>query len=163
MELDNILKSISCNYYEDLNILVTENRSFSLLGYNINSFSKNFENFKLSYLDGNILLRPNIMAFCETKLYPEIEDIYSIEGYSRVFNSRNGRGGGVMLAMSSGMEFRLVNDLTVSEEYLESLFVEVVLDGVKVLSKDTAWFLIVETDVAEVLCWPCRVEWSLDW
>ena len=113
----------SCEYFENL-ILQRSKHNFSILGCNINSFLKNFENFKTSYLDNDLAFKPSILGFCESKLDINTQQLCSIPNYELVFNSRNTRGGGVMLAIKTEINFERVDELTVSENFLESLFVK---------------------------------------
>ena len=89
-----------CKYFDGESFKSTNfNTKLSLLSCNINSFHKNFDNFFSSYInDSN--LRPTIFSFCETKLSSEIEVLYSIPNYKLIFNSRNTRGGGLLLAIN---------------------------------------------------------------
>ena len=90
-----------CEYYDGesfRNLSFDDHASF--LFCNLCSYSKNFENFYLTYLHGNAS-KPGILAFCETRITDDTQNLISIPGYKSIFNNRNSRGGGLMLAIST--------------------------------------------------------------
>ena len=118
-----------CKYFDGESFKSTNfNTKLSLLSCNINSFHKNFDNFFSSYInDSN--LRPTIFSFCETKLSPEIEVLYSIPNYKLIFNSRNTRGGGLLLAINDEIKFEKLEDFCLMLDHIETLFVKIFIDN----------------------------------
>ena len=119
-------------YYEseELNKLVQHNE-FSMIFCNINSLSKNFDNFSSSVL--NNPTEPTILAFCETKLNPDLENLHSLPNYNCVFNSKNSQSGGLVLYIKNNLTFKTMPEVTVMLEHLESLCVELIVGGCAVL------------------------------
>ena len=118
-----------CKYYfsDDFDIINNNlsESSMSLLNLNINSIPKNFDVF-LNQLLPSINHKFDILSFCETKLDNKIEHLYNIDGYARFnLNHRRNSGG---LAMFINLNYSNVfqrHDLCVSENEIETLFVEI--------------------------------------
>ena len=127
--LSNLLDTLAqCKYFEgecfkSLNF----NAKFSLLSCNINSFNKNFDIFYSSYINDSDL-KPKILSFCETKLSSNIEILYSIPNYKLIFNSRNTRGGGLLLAISDEFRFEKLENVCLMLDHIETLFAKVFID-----------------------------------
>ena len=77
---------ISCSYF-DVNSFGNFSGldKISLLSLNINSLPKHFDNFAATPTNESYV--PEIKAFCETKFNSNIEQLYSIPGYTNVCNS----------------------------------------------------------------------------
>ena len=103
-------------------------KKFSILSCNINSFPKNFDMFNSNYLCDS-KFKPNLLAFCETRLDPGIEPLYSIPSYKLIFNSRNTRGGGLLLAIQNEVKFERVDEVCFMLDFIESLFVKISIEG----------------------------------
>ena len=121
-----LLESIEeCKYYDGESFRAIQfNNHVSILFCNICSIPKNFQNFFLNYLHDNPS-KPRIMAFCETRITNDTENLFPIPGYETIFNNRNSRGGGLMLALSTSLNFNLIPECTFMLDCLESLFVKV--------------------------------------
>ena len=116
--------NIPCSYF-DVNSFGNFSGldKISLLSLNINSLPKNFDNFVATLMNGSYV--PKIIGFCETKLNSNIEQLYSIPGYTNVFNSNTTRSGGLALYINSNIKFRLIDELCVIHSYIESLCIEI--------------------------------------
>ena len=125
-EILEINTSNPCSYH-DINSFgnLTGSDKFSLLFYNINSLSKNLDNFYSTIL--NEPYKPKLLAFCETKLDPNFENLYSIPGYSNIFNSKNSNSGGLALFVEENIKCEIVNHFSYMYEFIESLCVEIIL------------------------------------
>ena len=118
----------NCSYYDVnsyKNLLGTD--KLSLLCHNINSLPKNFDNFFSNFCDNTC--KPKLLAFCETKLHPNIENLYSIPGYSSLFNSRNTHSGGLALFIESSIKFVVVNEFNFMYDFIETLCVEITVEN----------------------------------
>lgn len=103
---------------------IRDDNCVSLLHINIRSLPKNFENLKI--LLASINHKFSIIALSETWLKTTPHSYYSLPGYELVVNNRHGRGGGgVALYISNDLHFITREDLNISDESLESLFVEI--------------------------------------
>ena len=98
--------------------------TFSVLHVNIRSAPKNLTNY-MAYIS-NLKHNITVIAMSETWLKDMNVDIYSIDGYSHVYDYRyDWAGGGVSSFMKEGIEYVRRNDLSVFNQDIESLFVEI--------------------------------------
>ena len=104
---------------------------FSILHINIRSLQKNFDSFQV--LLNSLDHRFSIIALSETWLKTDPHSYYFLPGYQLIVNNRKGMkaGGGVALYVSSDLNFTVREDLNLSNESLESLFIEVINQNVK--------------------------------
>ena len=127
IDADLLLGRIADTKYLDLNAYLSlDNKdNFSLFFLNINSLSKHFNDFSASFI--NQSNSPKIIALCETKLTPDVEDIYALPGYRAFFNSKNSRSGGLALYLKPELFARatLVSDFCFLLEHIESICVKV--------------------------------------
>ena len=127
--------NIPCDYYlEDhfnkrTSNLEIDNKSFSLIHSNIRSIPKNLQNFE-SYLS-NLNHDFSIIALSETWLKDHTVDLYNMKGYSSEHKYRKSRsGGGVSLYIMDSIEYCVREDLSIQNQYIESLFIEIGKDGI---------------------------------
>jgi hypothetical protein len=128
-ELTN--NQLACDYYfEDTFInkiqslnLTKEDESFSVYHTNIRSIPKNFDSLQhyLSLLSHEF----SVVAITESWLTESTYSLYNLNGYSTLSNHRLvKRGGGVSLFIKDCFSFNLREDLTISNDILETLFIE---------------------------------------
>ena len=72
---------------------------------------------------------PKIFGFCETKLTPDIENVYELPGYSSVFNSKNTRSGGLALYLRSEISFQIIEEFNFLLDFIESICIKIKIDG----------------------------------
>ena len=120
----NALNICSCHDTNSFGNL-TGSDKFSLLFYNINSLSKNLDNFYSTII--NEPYKPKLLAFCETKLDPNFEKLYSIPGYSNLFTSKNSNSGGLALFVEENIKCEILNNFSYMYDFIESLCVEIIL------------------------------------
>ena len=95
------------------------------LCYNIRSIPKNLLHLT-TYLE-TVLFKFTIIGITETWLKEHNVDSYNIHGYNIVHNYRRYRmGGGVCLLMRDVVSFIQRNELTISNDYVEALFIEII-------------------------------------
>ena len=121
--------SLSCEYYledmfnskiSNMNILAN---NLSMLNTNIRSMPKNLSKLKC-YLE-NLNHKFTIHSFTESWISNHSAGLYGMEGYNVEHNYRKDRkGGGVSLFISEEVEYQLRDDLTIQNQYMETLFVE---------------------------------------
>ena len=107
----------------------TNSNSMSVMSYNINSIPDHFHDFLdqcLSPIDHDF----NIMGFCETKLSGDIHHLYSIPNYNAYFNSLNRNKGGVAIYVSERLASSARPDLSMLEDFLETIFVDVKINNI---------------------------------
>ena len=122
---DNYQPKSECKYYDAAQFQSIHNcNDVSLLFCNINSVSKNMENFLITNLKDSSFV-PKVIGFCETKLNSSIEHLYEIDGYESIHNSRNTHSGGVSLYLSSNLEYSVIEQYRLQEDDIESLIVEI--------------------------------------
>ena len=118
----------NCNYYFpatsdcDLDQLPVD--AFSVLSFNIGSVPKHLDSFVDQCL-APLGYQFDVIGFCETKLTDDIEHLYDIPSYTRQSNSLSRHSGGVSLYINNKYNSFLCRDLTVKEEFIETLFVEI--------------------------------------
>ena len=120
----------SCDYFLEDSFndrLKRENinsNSFSLLHANIRSAAQNLKRFE-AYL-ANLDHRFKILAITESWLKDHNASLYNIDEYSAEHRCRPIRGGGgVSLYVHNSMEYFLRDDVSVNNNVLESLFIEI--------------------------------------
>ena len=97
----------------------------NIIHINCRSLPKNFKslNTLLQVIGGQL----SVIAVSETWLSGINEDLFLIDGYKFVSKSRSSKlGGGVGLYLNTELAFKLHDDLSVSTDIFECIFVEVV-------------------------------------
>ena len=120
----------TCNYYTDStfsDIHCDTNNTFSHLSLNCRSLPKKIDKLECSLKSLNYKF--DCICLTETWLKEmESTDIYNMNGYTFLSKPRtNKRGGGVGMFVSSGLNFKLRDDLHMNSAIcgFESLFIEV--------------------------------------
>ena len=100
---------------------------FSTMFLNIDGNQSNFDHL-VTELTGTSM-KFSAIALAETNITECNKDLYKIDDdYSSVYLSKNekkAKGSGLGLYIHNKYNFSVVNDLTVAEESIESLFVEI--------------------------------------
>ena len=104
---------------------------FSLFNLNIRSINKHFDDLQV-LLDNSCQCLPSIIGLTETWLSTNPNPPFALDGHDFIFNSRKEKaGGGVGLYVSKNYSYNVCNDITIMNDILESLFIEIVLPGQK--------------------------------
>ena len=104
---------------------------FSLFHLNIRSLNMHFDDLQL------LLDNPSFKPLCaigltETWLSHDSNLPYSLDPYNFVFNNRQGRaGGGVALYLLKQFHYNVLRNISVSNAFVETLFVEILIPGHK--------------------------------
>jgi exonuclease III len=122
--------SISCNYFfpEAFNKECQKrkicNTHFSALHQNIRSLPKHFQ--EIDIFIKSLSVDFSIIGFSETWLNDTNEMYYDIDGYTSVSKHRqNKSGGGVMLLIKNHIPYTVREDLSIFDEKIECIFVEI--------------------------------------
>lgn len=118
-------------YLENFSSLCN-NSNFNLFSLNIRSMSTNFQYFKDTVLCNNITF--DVLGFTETRLDGDISTLYTLPAYEMFTKNRNRYGGGVAVYVSSKYTSCLVNEYSRMESFIESVGVEMKVNGKKFLS-----------------------------
>ena len=125
----------SCDYYlEDcLNKKIDDLKicedSFSLLHTNIRSASKNLSRFD-EYLS-NLHHRFSVVGISESWLKDHNSQLYGLEGYIGEHQCRTLKGGGgVSLFIRDNIEYFIREDISIKNNHLESIFIEIDKDNI---------------------------------
>ena len=122
----NVNQLAECRYIasDEINSLINLN-DFSICSFNVNSVSKNLDNFLSQSLVG-MYTEFDLIGLCETKLNDEIDQLYKIDGFNKITlnNSRN-KGGLALFIRENFNNFFERVDLRYKTDHLESLFVEI--------------------------------------
>ena len=114
------------SYYDTYSInRLAERLKFSVFFTNIRSIPSNFGNFQLEYLQPLNCL-PTVIGMSETRLDPNIEQLYHLPGYRSFFNSISTTTGGVAIFLNesfSDKKVQILENMKFSLDYIESLFV----------------------------------------
>ena len=121
---------ISCDYYlEDTfnekckKFLMKNDDVFSICHTNIRSMPKNFTSFQ-SYL-ASLCLEFSAIAISETWLTNDNIELYNLPGYNMIGKCREKkRGGGVSIIIKESIKYKVREDLSMFNTYIESLFIE---------------------------------------
>ena len=106
---------------------LAERLKFSVFFTNIRSIPSNFEHFQFEYVQPLNCL-PTVIGMCETRLDPNIEQLYHLPGYRSFFNSISTTTGGVAIFLNesfSDKNVQILENMKFSLDYIESLFVKV--------------------------------------
>ena len=96
---------------------------------NVRSLGKKFDQFQL--LLDKIKYDCSFIGICETWIKSN-SSLFLIDGYTLFTNNRkNKAGGGVGLYISNDYESKILNDLTIISDILESIFIEIEVPGKK--------------------------------
>ena len=132
-ELKN--EEISKYYHiKDLNTLnINPITDLLLLNFNIRSLSSNYDQF-LAF-SHSINKKINVISFTESWLKNENKQLYGIDGYKDFHSLRDDgrRGGGISVYVSNDLEAKIINDCTISINYIETLCIEIHKDNKKIL------------------------------
>lgn len=125
--------NISSQYFNENNLnkeirVLNERQHFTLLHLNIRSVPRNFCKFT-SYIQ-NLNINFDVTGLTETWLNKANTNLYNMNGYVQRESCREGsRGDGASLYIKDDLSFIVRNDLTVSNNEFQSLFIE--LDNAK--------------------------------
>lgn len=101
---------------------LTQHKEFCAAHLNVRSLNKHFDDVTTLL---PLLSQLSLLAFSETWLTNENTHLFSIEGYTAVFDNRPERGyGGVAMYIKEGLPFKQRTDLKIQLSLCESLFVE---------------------------------------
>ena len=105
--------------------------TFSLFHLNIRSINKHFDDFQF-LLDNSSQCLPSIIGLTETWLTTDPNPPFALHEHDFIFSSRKEKlGGGVGLYVSKNYSYNVCNDITIMNNILESLFIEILLPGRK--------------------------------
>ena len=120
----------SCDYWlensfnDKVNEIKIEKNTFSLIHSNIRSAAKNLNKLD-SYLS-NLNHMFTVVALSESWLKDQNFELYGLDGYQAEHQYRSHKGGGgVSLFVKEGIEYFLREDISVKNNTLESLFIEI--------------------------------------
>ena len=120
--------NLSCKYHfpnsmsNDFHNLPS--KTFSLICHNIGSIPSHLDEFIdqcLTPLCHNF----DVIGLCESKLTNDIEQLYTIPNYTLFSNNQTRHSGGVALYIKKCYNSIARSDLTIKEEYIETVFVEI--------------------------------------
>ena len=128
---DNLNINGRCQYYieESFNKEISTSNihtgiTLSIIHANMRSVQKNLSDFE-NYLK---LLHHSfsVIAISETWLHEYNKELYCIDGYAMIQRCRSDRiGGGVALCIKDGISYNVRNDLSIFNDIMESLFIEI--------------------------------------
>ena len=125
--------SQNCNYYYEHSfstIIQTRFKNmidlnvFSLCHINIRSMKANLTSFEICLQ--NLEFEFSVIGITETWLTDSNSDLYNINGFNFVETHRTGRsGGGVGIFLRNNILYQIRSDLTLNNEFIESIFIEI--------------------------------------
>ena len=113
----NDISDIPCNYKNPSSFRSTENKSLSMLMYNIRSCRKNFGTF-LTLLC-NLMVNFSFIVLVETWLTVETDHAFDIHGYKQVNIYRDNFGGGIKFYYNEMLDVEVLDKLTFVNEIME--------------------------------------------
>ena len=115
--------------------------SFSVIHINIRSLNKNFENFKS--LLNQIGFKFKMICITETWCHddPRNDSIFNLQGYTSVHQVRKHghTGGGISLFLHNSLMYKMRNDISVNNDDIESLCVEIINKNTKNIIVNTIY------------------------
>ena len=130
VHLHPLSKYITDRQFKDT-LLNTKSDTFSLLHLNIRSQNKHFDDLQL-FLNNPSNNAPSLIGLTETWLDSDSNIPFALQNYDYIFNNRQvRRGGGVALYISKDFNFNICNEFSISNDILESLFIEIFVPGRK--------------------------------
>ena len=97
---------------------------FSLCHINIRSMKANLTSFEICLQ--NLEFEFSVIGITETWLTDSNSDLYNINGFNFVETHRTGRsGGGVGIFLRNNILYQIRSDLTLNNEFSESIFIEI--------------------------------------
>ena len=137
---ENLFENVKdCSYFtpNDLKVsleeIPNENKSFSILNFNIRSMRKNFEEFRnfIYKLDFEF----SIISLTETWCLddPRNESLFKLNNYTSIHQSRysDRNGGGTCIFIHNSLIFKKRSDLCVNNNDIESLTIEIINKNTK--------------------------------
>ena len=95
---------------------------FNIFCCNINSISAHLSELEYS----NIIPQQfDMIGFCESKLTANIQNLFCIQGYSQFTKNTSRLSGGIAIYLKETLKASIRHDLSFTETFLESLFVEI--------------------------------------
>ena len=110
-----------------------QNTDLLILNYNIRSLSANYDQFNgFSQL---LKAKFDIINFTESWLKEGNKQLYAINDYNDFHNLRDDgrRGGGISIYISKQFEAKIIKESTITLNYIETLFIEIVKENRKIL------------------------------
>ena len=130
LDSNDPVQSTSCVYLTENqfkhHITNTPDDTFLLAHFNIRSINRNFDNLRL-LLQNTIQQTCSVIGLTETWLNSNSQILFDLPGFEFVHRNRQNRvGGGVGLYISNKFEYIIHEELNVTNDVLESLFVELI-------------------------------------
>ena len=125
--------NFDCQYIDEdkINSFFSEHsaaQDFTIMYVNCRSMPKNFDG--LTTIISNANVKPSVIAITETWLKSCNENLYSIDGYSFVCNSRpRKKGGGVAIFVETAFDYIARKDLDTMNTNLEGVFIEITVQN----------------------------------
>ena len=126
----NFTKYITNHQFHDI-VKDFENDTFSLLHVNIRSLNKHFDDLKL-FLDNPTENPFSVIGLTETWVNQDLNQPYSLSDYDFVVKNRQNRiGGGVALYVHTKYNYIVRDEISLSNDFIESLFIEIIIPNSK--------------------------------
>lgn len=94
---------------------------FNIYMHNIRSLKNKFEEIEAI---PNIYKQTDILALTETWLRPAEEQLYQIENYNSVYNSRNSKGGGIAFYIKENIKYKILMNKTIEKIEIITILIE---------------------------------------
>ena len=126
----NFTKYITNNQFRD-KLKDFKQDTFSLLHVNIRSLNKHFDDLKL-FLDNPTQNPFSVIGLSETWVTQDSNQPYSLPDYDFVVKNRQERiGGGVALYVQTIYNYIVRDEISFSNDFIESLFIEIIVPNSK--------------------------------
>ena len=123
--LSNSRPMLNSEYHDISNLedsYLKNNNAIKIICQNIRSMKKNFEEFYLDFEQLNI----DILALTETWMSDDSDHFYKkYANYNGAFKNRMGNAGGVGFLISDSHQFDVINDISVINDEVETIFIKV--------------------------------------
>ena len=116
--------SVACDYVVSSNLKLHKNSFMSIMHANIRSMKTNFDNFTAEFLSSKDV--PDVIGLCETKLSDITQPLYraTLDSHNMIATNISSNKGGVCLFVSKMYEIKVIKDLCMKKEHIETIFAE---------------------------------------
>lgn len=137
-DIQHTLYNNNSDYFDELsfNKMIAKNfngkNTFALFHLNIRSLPAKLTNM-LCYFE-NVNIEFDVIGISESWLTSENKDLYFIQDYEHLSNTRTDKsGGGVSLFVASHIRYKELTEFHISNENIECIFIEATIDSKQVI------------------------------
>ena len=122
----NFDHEVECNYFYTSDLYDSFKKyTLNIMSFNIRSVPRNIDEFFSDFHFGEL----DVIGMCETRLTESSSSLYKVRGYELFCRNRNVNGGGVLIYSKIKNKPFLIEEFSLMETYLESVFLRLTVGG----------------------------------